>query len=149
MDDVQWFSRDEIMEALEGPPASIVGEPARGGALSLPAPWRSRIPSFEPGRCRRARPPSAASRYGEQMKPLRNWAIVGVTALVIGALALVACGSDADQQTQQSETPTVAAQTQQQQVAGAIGCLRPAGANRATDGAASERGRLATPQLRR
>ena len=51
------------------------------------------------------------------MKPLRNWAIVGVTALVIGALALAACGSDADQQAQQSATPTVAAQTQQQQVA--------------------------------
>ena len=38
MDDVQWFSRDEVMEALEGPPATIVGEPARGGALSLPGP---------------------------------------------------------------------------------------------------------------
>ena len=38
MDDVQWFTRDEIMEALEGPPATIVGEPARGGALSLPGP---------------------------------------------------------------------------------------------------------------
>ena len=51
------------------------------------------------------------------MKPLRNWAIVGVTALVIGALALAACGSDSGQQAQQSATPAVAAQTQQQQVA--------------------------------
>ena len=51
------------------------------------------------------------------MNPLRNWAIVGVTALVIGALALAACGSDSGQQAQQSATPAVAAQTQQQQVA--------------------------------
>ena len=54
------------------------------------------------------------------MKPLLtllNWAIVGVTALVIGALALAACGSDAEQQAQPSAAPTVAAQTQQQQVA--------------------------------
>ena len=43
--------------------------------------------------------------------------MVGVTALVIGALALAACGSDADQQTQPSATPAAAAQTQQQQVA--------------------------------
>ncbi len=51
------------------------------------------------------------------MKPLLIRAIAGVTALVIGALALAACGSDADQQAQQSATPAVAAQTQQQQVA--------------------------------
>ena len=43
--------------------------------------------------------------------------MVGVTALVIGALALAACGSDADQQAQPSATPAAAAQTQQQQVA--------------------------------
>ena len=51
------------------------------------------------------------------MKPLLIRAIAGVTALVIGALALAACGSDADQQAQPSATPAVAAQTQQQQVA--------------------------------
>ena len=38
MDDVQWFTRAEILEALDGPPASITGDPARGGALSLPGP---------------------------------------------------------------------------------------------------------------
>lgn len=38
MDDVRWFSRSEIIEALSGPAASITGAPARGGALSLPGP---------------------------------------------------------------------------------------------------------------
>ncbi len=38
MDDVRWFSRAEVLEALDGPAASIVGAPARGGALSLPGP---------------------------------------------------------------------------------------------------------------
>ena len=38
MDDVQWFTRAEVREALDGPAASIVGDPARGGALALPGP---------------------------------------------------------------------------------------------------------------
>lgn len=38
MDDVQWFTRAEIQTALAAPPASIVGAPAPGGALSLPGP---------------------------------------------------------------------------------------------------------------
>ncbi len=38
MDDVRWFTRAEVLEALAGPAASIVGDPARGGALSLPGP---------------------------------------------------------------------------------------------------------------